>query len=69
MHMHYNLCAKSSILNIIRLTSLIAEQINDFGKHLWALPDPERNTSVFLKILYIYIIFYYAGVVAIKLAM
>ena len=35
----------------------------------WALPDPKHNTSQFLKILYVYIIFYYAAVVTIKLCM
>ncbi|KAL2036834.1 hypothetical protein N7G274_010377 [Stereocaulon virgatum] len=40
---------------------------NGFGKHLWALDDPPRNSSQFLKILYVYIIFYYAAVVTIKL--
>ena len=46
-----------------------AARTNGFGKHLWALPDPEHNTSQFLKILYIYIIIYYSAVTAIKLAM
>ncbi|KAL2058653.1 hypothetical protein ABVK25_001381 [Lepraria finkii] len=40
---------------------------NGFGKHLWALDDPTHNSGQFLKILYVYIIFYYAAVVAIKL--
>ena len=52
-----------------RLTLVIAARYNGFGKHLWALPDPKHNTSQFLKILYIYIIFYYAAVVSIKLCM
>lgn len=51
------------------LIKLIAARYEGFGKHLWALPQPERNTSQFLKILYIYIIFYYAAVVMIKLCM
>lgn len=46
-----------------------AARTNGFGKHLWSLANPERNTSQFLKILYIYIIFYYAAVVSIKLSM
>jgi hypothetical protein len=46
-----------------------AARTNGFGKHLWALHDPPHNTSQFLKILYIYVIFYYAAVVAIKLCM
>ena len=46
-----------------------AARTNGFGKHLWALANPERNTSQFLKILYIYIIFYYSAVVSIKLSM
>ena len=51
------------------LTLHTAARYNGFGKHLWALPDPKHNTSQFLKILYIYIIFYYASVVTIKLCM
>ena len=46
-----------------------AARTNGFGKHLWSLADPEHNTSQFLKILYIYIIFYYSAVVSIKLCM
>lgn len=46
-----------------------AVRINGFGKHLWALPDPANNTSTFLKILYVYIIFYYSAVVMVKLCM
>ena len=51
------------------LTSVTAVKINDFGRHLWALPKPKENTETFLKILYVYIIFYYTAVVAIKLCM
>lgn len=46
-----------------------AARTNGFGKHLWALDDPTHNSGQFLKILYVYIIFYYAAVVAIKLCM
>lgn len=51
------------------ISMMISARYNGFGKHLWALPDPKHNTSQFLKILYIYIIFYYAAVVTIKLCM
>ena len=46
-----------------------AARTNGFGKHLWSLASPEHNTSQFLKILYVYIIFYYSAVVSIKLSM
>ena len=52
-----------------RPTLNVAARYNGFGKHLWALPDPKQNTSQFLKILYVYIILYYAAVVSIKLCM
>lgn len=52
-----------------RLTLITAARYNGFGKHLWALPDPKHNTSQFLKILYVYIIFYYAAVISTKLCM
>ena len=51
------------------LTFIAAARYNGFGKHLWALPDPKHNTSQFLKILYVYIIFYYAAVVSIKICL
>lgn len=47
---------------------IVGEHINGFGKHLWALPDPSQDTRTFLKILYIYALFYYLSVVTIKLA-
>ena len=59
----------SSAGALVYLMIVTAQKINDFGKHLWALPDPEKNTRVFLKILYVYIIFYYTAVVTVKLAM
>ena len=46
-----------------------AQRKNEFGRHLWALKDPAKYTRMFLKILYIYIIFYYSAVVCIKFAM
>lgn len=49
-----------------RLTLNAAARYNGFGKYLWALPDPKHNTSQFLKILYFYIIYYYAAVVSIQ---
>lgn len=49
--------------------NVTAARTNGFGRHLWALPDPAHNTGQFLHILYIYIIFYYSAVVAIKLCM
>lgn len=52
-----------------RLTLITAARYNGFGRHLWALPDPKHNTSQFLKILYVYIIFYYTAVVSIELCM
>ena len=52
-----------------RSDSSEAQRKNEFGRHLWALKDPAKYTRMFLKILYIYIIFYYAAVVCIKFAM
>ncbi|KAL6720706.1 hypothetical protein ACLMJK_002631 [Lecanora helva] len=46
---------------------MISARDDGFGRHLWALPDPKHNTSQFLKILYIYIIFYYCAVSTVKL--
>ena len=51
------------------IAMMISAQSNGFGRHLWALKDPAHNTSEFLLILYIYIIFYYCAVVSVKLCM
>lgn len=51
------------------LMNATAARKDGFGRHLWALPDPQYNTSQFLKILYIYIIFYYSAVATVKLCM
>ena len=56
-------------IGYLRLISLSAARSDGFGKHLWVLPEPQYNTRQFLKILYIYIIFYYSAVVAVKFAM
>ena len=48
---------------------MISAKSNGFGRHLWALEDPEQNTSEFLLILYVYIILYYSAVVCVKLCM
>lgn len=67
---HGNLIRSYKMIMLLKsLTLTTAARYNGFGKHLWALPDPKHNTSQFLKILYIYIIFYYTAVVSIKLCM
>ncbi|KAI4257730.1 MAG: hypothetical protein L6R42_005484 [Xanthoria sp. 1 TBL-2021] len=44
---------------------LVSQSTNGFGRHIWALG--EGNTIQFLRILYIYEIFYYASCSAIKI--
>ncbi|KAL8788048.1 MAG: hypothetical protein Q9195_007462 [Heterodermia aff. obscurata] len=50
------------------ISVLVSQRDNEFGRHLWGLNDPAKYTREFLKILYIYIIFYYFAVVCIKFA-
>lgn len=47
---------------------LVSERHNGFGMHIYAFQNPEVNTRVFLKILYIYELGYYASVGVVKLA-
>ncbi|KAL8996332.1 MAG: hypothetical protein Q9169_004132 [Polycauliona sp. 2 TL-2023] len=44
---------------------LISQTTNGFGRHIWVLP--EGNTTQFLRILYIYELFYYLSCTAIKI--
>ncbi|KAI4201783.1 MAG: hypothetical protein LQ346_002094 [Caloplaca aetnensis] len=48
---------------------LISHATNGFGRHIWALQDGEEKTIEFMRILYVYGVFYYASVSAIKIAM
>ena len=50
------------------LTSTAVHQ-NDFGKHIYVLPNPAKNTMTFLKILYAYRVLYYAAVSSVKASM
>ena len=47
----------------------VAQHDNDFGKHIYVVPNPVVNTREFLKILYIYEVGYYSSVCAVKIAM
>ncbi|KAG6993905.1 hypothetical protein G7Y79_00049g084650 [Physcia stellaris] len=47
---------------------LSSSRVNQFGVHLWALDDEVEYTRIFLKILYIFIIFYYSAVTCVKFA-
>ena len=47
--------------------TLKAKTSNGFGKHIWVLGP--GNTSEFLKILYVYQIFYVSAVSAVKFCM
>ncbi|KAL8700912.1 MAG: hypothetical protein Q9224_000750 [Gallowayella concinna] len=44
-----------------------AQITNEFGKHIWALE--KGNAVQFMRILYIYEVFYYASCSAIKICM
>ena len=69
VHIGHHLYAVFKSRSVIISKIFEAQRVNQFGVHLWALDDEVEYTRIFLKILYIFIIFYYSAVTCIKFAM